>query len=85
MYCIQLHVLVALCRRTQGAIDVKRDAQTGRKEREARTAASSGRGKCFTAVAYSPDGECVLAGGRSKFVCIYAVEPRLLVRKYQVG
>lgn len=36
-------------------------------------------------VTYSADGSCVLAGGLSRFVCIYAIAPRLLLRKFQLS
>ncbi len=38
-------------------------------------------GKAFTSLCYSPDGKCVLAGGGSKYLCLYDTEMRALVRK----
>lgn len=66
-------------------IEARRDAVGGRKLRDRRTSKSSAAAKCFTTVTYSADGSCILAGGRTKFVCIYAVEPRLLLRKFQLS
>ena len=66
-------------------IEGRDDAVGGRRTGDARTAKNSTRGKCFTSVCYSADGTCMLAGGLSKFVCIYAVAPRLLLRKYQLS
>jgi periodic tryptophan protein 2 len=66
-------------------IEGKADAAGGRRSTDVRTAASSTRGKCFTTVAYSADGTCMLAGGLSKYVCIYAIAPRLLLRKFQLS
>jgi len=66
-------------------LDCRRDASSGRKHDDARTAKTSAAGKCFTALAYTADGECVLAGGRTRFVCLYAVKTRLLLRKWQLS
>ena len=49
------------------------------------TSSSSSASKHFTSLTYSADGSCVLAGGRSKFVCIYHVESKVLLKKFQVG
>jgi hypothetical protein len=67
-----------------GTIDGRRDAAGGRKAGDVRTAKSSAAGKCFTAIAYTADGECLLAGGRTKYACLYAVAPKLLLRKWQL-
>jgi periodic tryptophan protein 2 len=39
----------------------------------------------FFSVCFSPDGRLVLAGGNSRFVCLYSVAQRLLVKKFQVS
>ena len=49
------------------------------------TAQNSNRSKYFTTVAYTADGAFVIAGGRSKFVCIYCVESSTLVKKFQLS
>lgn len=66
-------------------IDGKRDIAGGRRSHDVRTAKNSKIGKCFTSVAYSPDSECVIAGGRSKYICLYSVESGLLLKKYQIS
>jgi periodic tryptophan protein 2 len=33
---------------------------------------------------YSSDGECILAGGKSKYVCIYHVKEGLLLKKFEI-
>ena len=38
----------------------------------------------FTTLAYSADGNFILAGGQSKTICIYHVGETLLVRKFEV-
>lgn len=35
--------------------------------------------RCFTSLCYTADGTCVLAGGKSKFVCIYNIEQQVSV------
>lgn len=63
----------------------KRDAAAGRGMSDMRSAGSSAKGKAFSTIDYSPDGEMVLAAGRSKFACLYATGPRMLLRKFQVS
>ena len=41
--------------------------------------------RSFTALCYSADGESVLAGGLSKFVCIYNIREQLLVKKFEIS
>lgn len=40
--------------------------------------------RAFTSLCYSADGECLIAGGMSKNVCIYNVEKALLLRKFEI-
>ncbi len=39
----------------------------------------------FSSLCYSADGVNLLAGGRSKFVCIYNVRHQILLKKFQVS
>jgi periodic tryptophan protein 2 len=66
-------------------LEGRADLSGGRLTTDARTAKNSSRSKFFTTVAYSADGSCILAGGRGKYVCIYAVESGVLVKKYQMS
>ncbi|EAT48686.1 AAEL000300-PA [Aedes aegypti] len=43
-----------------------------------------GSPKAFTSICYSADGECILAGGKSKYVCIYNVREAILLKKFQI-
>ncbi len=52
---------------------------------DARAATNSTHNTAFTSVCYSADGACVLAGGNSKFVCIYEVAQRLLLKKFTLS
>ena len=39
----------------------------------------------FSAVAFSADGASVIAGGTSRFVCVYAIAQKVLVTKFRVS
>ena len=39
----------------------------------------------FTSLCYTADGSCILAGGRSKFICIYNVRYQALLKKFQIS
>lgn len=41
--------------------------------------------RAFTTLCYSADGQSVLAGGMSKFVCIYHVREQILMKKFEVS
>jgi periodic tryptophan protein 2 len=67
------------------ALDCRRDAEGGRKVADVRTAKNNAAGKCFTTISYTADGDCLLAGGRTKYICLYALGPRLLLKKWQLS
>ncbi|KAF2094397.1 WD40 repeat-like protein [Rhizodiscina lignyota] len=69
---------------TQG-VDGRRDASGGRKLTDRRTAANVAGTKSFNTLAYSADGSCVLAGGNSKFICLYEVTSGVLLKKFTVS
>lgn len=66
-------------------IEGRRDLSSGRRANDARTAESSALSKHFKTVAYSPDGTCVLAGGHSKYVCLYAAASGSLLGKFELS
>jgi len=66
-------------------IDGRNDISGGRLSNQKRTAKTSMSTKSFTTLCYSADGRCVLAGGNSKYVCIYDTETRSLVKKFQIS
>ncbi|XP_013867463.1 PWP2 small subunit processome component [Austrofundulus limnaeus] len=68
-----------------GSLAGRHDLQTGRKDTDKITAKQSAKGKSFTSLCYSADGESVLAGGQSKFVCIYNVKEQMLVKKFEIS
>lgn len=69
----------------QAGLDGRRDASGGRKTTDRRTAANVAGTKSFGTIAYSADGTVLIAGGNSKYICLYAVETGVLLRKFTVS
>uniref|UniRef100_A0A7S0Q3Z6 Small-subunit processome Utp12 domain-containing protein n=1 Tax=Coccolithus braarudii TaxID=221442 RepID=A0A7S0Q3Z6_9EUKA len=65
-----------------GSIDGRADVLGGRSSLSKVSAKNAAGGKCFRSVCYSADGSCLIAGGSSKFVCLYDVSERMLLRKF---
>ncbi|PGH11927.1 hypothetical protein AJ79_04619 [Helicocarpus griseus UAMH5409] len=68
-----------------GGIDGRRDVSGGRKISDRRTAANAAGTKSFNTLTYSADGSCLLAGGNSKYICLYDVGTGSLCKKYTVS
>ncbi|XP_054635716.1 PWP2 small subunit processome component [Dunckerocampus dactyliophorus] len=68
-----------------GSVAGRHDLETGRKETDKVTAKQLSKGKCFTSLCYSADGESILSGGQSKFVCIYNVREQMLMKKFEIS
>ncbi|KAI5780866.1 WD40-repeat-containing domain protein [Geopyxis carbonaria] len=68
-----------------GHVDGKKDISGGRKVTDRVTAANNPATKHFNTISYSADGTCVLAGGNSKYMCLYDVASGSLVRKFTVS
>lgn len=66
-------------------VDGRRDVSGGRKIGDRRTAANVSGTKSFNSIRYSPDGSCVLAGGNSKYICLYSVTTMVLLKKFTVS
>ena len=69
----------------QAGLDGRRDVSGGRKISDRRTAANVAGTKSFDTVTYSADGSVVLAGGNSKYICLYSVETGVLLQKYTIS
>lgn len=54
-------------------IEGRNDLGSGRSDTDLVTAKKNLAGKAFTTLAYTADGQCLLAGGQSKNICIYQV------------
>lgn len=69
----------------EGQVDGKEDLAGGRHSTDRFSAKNSARSKYFTTLCYSADGSIVLAGGNSKYICLYDVSNEVLLRKYQIS
>ena len=66
----------------KGTIDGRRDLRGGRKSTDLITAEHNMASKYFKSICYSADGDFILAAGMSKYVCIYDVKSKIIIRKY---
>ncbi|RCI07452.1 hypothetical protein L249_4526 [Ophiocordyceps polyrhachis-furcata BCC 54312] len=66
-------------------LDGRRDVSGGRHFTDRRTAANASGSKSFHCIRYSLDGSCLLAGGKSKYICLYSVTTMVLLRKFTVS
>jgi periodic tryptophan protein 2 len=69
----------------ESGMDGRRDASGGRKATDRRTAANVAGTKSFNTISYAADGSVLLASGNSKYICMYAVETGVLLRKFTVS
>ncbi len=69
----------------EGGVDGRRDVSGGRMISDRRTAANSPGTKSFNCIAYSADGSCIIAGGNSKYICLYDVQSGTLIKKFTVS
>lgn len=69
----------------RAGIDGRRDVSGGRRLTARRTAANAAGTKAFGAIKYSADGTCILAGGTSKYICLYDVQSGALAKKFTVS
>lgn len=66
-------------------VDGRRDVSGGRRITDRRTAANVSGTKAFNTIRYSQDGSCLLAGGNSKYICLYSVTTMVLLKKFTVS
>jgi periodic tryptophan protein 2 len=66
----------------EATIEGRRDIGGGRKSTDMTTADNANNGKCFDSLCYTADGTCVIAAGRSKYVCIYEVSQQILLKRF---
>lgn len=66
-------------------LDGRRDVSGGRKISDRRTAANVAGTKSFSTIRYSTDGSCLIAGGNSKYICLYSVNTMVLLKKFTVS
>lgn len=66
-----------------GTIEGRKDVSGGRSSLS--KASKRNDTTCFHTIAFSADGSAVLAGGNSKYVCLYDVGEKQLLRKYALS
>ncbi|KIM22567.1 hypothetical protein M408DRAFT_18150 [Serendipita vermifera MAFF 305830] len=71
--------------RQTGIIEGRRDISGGRSLYDGLTAQNAAGGKMFNSLCYSGDGSLLLAGGNSKYVCLYDIQETTLLRKFTIS
>ncbi|RNA14795.1 periodic tryptophan 2 -like protein [Brachionus plicatilis] len=66
-------------------IECRHDLGYSRKETDKVTAKKMHFGKSFKSLCYTMDGEYIIAGGKSKYICIYNVKEEMLVRRFEIS
>ena len=69
----------------EAGVDGRRDVSGGRKISDRRTAVNVAGTKFFKCIAYSADGNCIIAGGNSKHICLYDVQSGSLIKRFTVS
>ena len=69
----------------ESGVNGRGDISGGRKLSDRRIAANMAQSKIFNTIAYSIDGSCIIAAGRSKYICLYDVQSGCLVKKFTVS
>ncbi|KAI8911003.1 WD40-repeat-containing domain protein [Gorgonomyces haynaldii] len=64
-------------------IEAKRDITKGRKQSDL-TASEHAADKYFNSICFTADGAGVICGGNFRYVCIYDVESRVLLKRFQI-
>lgn len=66
------------------SIEGRNDLAGGRYEADVITSKKNLEGKYFTSIEYSVDGECIIAGGNSQYICIYHAREAVLLKKFEI-
>ena len=66
-------------------LDSRRDLAGGRNISDRRTAANTAGTRSMKCVSYSINGFCVIAGGKSKYICLYDIKSGVLLKKFTVS
>ena len=61
------------------------DIAGGRSKYDNRSYKNSSSGRAFTSLAFSADGSFLLAGGSSKYVCVYDLKEQVMLRRFQIS
>ncbi|XP_078264739.1 PWP2 small subunit processome component [Rhinoraja longicauda] len=68
-----------------GSIEGQHHLHSGRRELDMVTARHSAKSRAYSTLCYSADGGWVLAGGQSRYVCIYNVKEQILVKSFEIS
>ncbi|KAI8141777.1 WD40 repeat-like protein [Fennellomyces sp. T-0311] len=68
-----------------GTIEGRKDISGGRKAGDRTVADNASSGKCFNSVCYTADGSSIIGGGNSKYICIYDIQTKVLIKKFQIS
>jgi periodic tryptophan protein 2 len=68
-----------------GVIEGRKDVSGGRKADDRMAAANNSSGKSYNSLVYTADGQCIIAGGNSKYVVIYDARDGVMVKKFQIS
>ena len=71
--------------RQKSVIEGRKDVSGGRKADDRVTAANNSSGKSYNSLAYTADGQCIIAGGNSKYVVIYDARDGVVIKKFQIS
>ena len=65
-------------------IEGRYDIRGGRGKRDVRTAETNAATHHFTTLTYTADGQSVLAGGNSRWVCMYDCRSKVLLHRFEI-
>lgn len=66
-------------------LDIRKDVAVGRHLEDRFELKNSARAKHFTTVAYSFDGDALLAGGNNNSICLYNIADEVLLKRFVVS
>ena len=71
--------------RQKSVIEGRKDVSGGRKADDRMSATNNSSGKSYNSLAYTADGQCIIAGGNSKYVVIYDARDGVVIKKFQIS
>jgi len=71
--------------RLNGSIEGRRDLLVGRRKNDLVSSKQLMSRRCFTSLCYSADGHHLLAGGKSRHVCIYHIRQEIMLRRFNIS
>jgi periodic tryptophan protein 2 len=71
--------------RQLGVMDVRRDIGLGRRQTDRRATANRDADRYFNSICYTADGRSILGGGNCRFACLYDIDSRALLRRFELS